>query len=359
MIGCDFIFDGGRYGPDPEFLPANLGVHRDASFRYCFMRCGNGANFELFEYESPTRTARAPEQRLGRHHIAFYVDDFEAALAHLKAHGVPIMGTPEYIDKGPAADRGGCTSRAVGIAARVVLLPGGEGVRENRRQKDVAPGAPGAVTEALMIRQFGARHVNNRDSMSDLPYADEQRAVLNQDAFGAMRREITSWPDTRRRRSCRCRACQGARHGRDPVQGRVEAVFAEEFQGVGRCVRGAARDPAATCRARPKDATAADLIAGKHRDLVRTLTVAAATDATMDDPSPGARDVRRAVHDLPARSREPVARGRDREFGAHHCRVPGSYDDSVRQCAEDSNRNGWNLVADTNSGGGDAIVHRW
>jgi catechol 2,3-dioxygenase-like lactoylglutathione lyase family enzyme len=104
VIGCDFIFDGGRYGPDPDFLPANLGVHRDASFRYCFMRCGNGANFELFEYDSPDQNRTRPKNSdHGGHHIAFYVDDFAAALAHLKAHGVPIMGTPEHIETGPAA----------------------------------------------------------------------------------------------------------------------------------------------------------------------------------------------------------------------------------------------------------------
>ncbi|MEZ5775340.1 MAG: diaminopropionate ammonia-lyase [Hyphomicrobiaceae bacterium] len=54
-----------------------------------------------------------------------------------------------------------------------------------------------------------------------------------------------------------------------------------------------------------------------------------------------------------------VSARREREiarFGARIVRVSGSYDDSVRQCAEDAERNGWTLVADTNAGGGDIAI---
>jgi catechol 2,3-dioxygenase-like lactoylglutathione lyase family enzyme len=104
VIGCDFIFDGGAFGPDPAFMPSNLGVHPQASLRYCFMRCRTGVNFEIFEYASPDQNQQRPKNSdWGGHHLAFYVDDFQAALTHLKAHGVPIMGEPQFITDGPAA----------------------------------------------------------------------------------------------------------------------------------------------------------------------------------------------------------------------------------------------------------------
>src|SRR5262249_45521689 len=50
---------------------------------------------------------------------------------------------------------------------------------------------------------------------------------------------------------------------------------------------------------------------------------------------------------------------REREiarYGAEIVRIDGGYDESVRQCAADAAGNGWILVADTNSGGGDPAM---
>ncbi|WP_275393425.1 VOC family protein [Novacetimonas hansenii] len=35
--------------------------------------------------------------------MAFYVDDFDAALTHLKLHGVRLLGKPTYRNTGPSA----------------------------------------------------------------------------------------------------------------------------------------------------------------------------------------------------------------------------------------------------------------
>ncbi|MFZ5677136.1 MAG: VOC family protein [Pseudomonadota bacterium] len=103
IIGCDFILDGGTYA-DPDFMERQIGVDRKARFRWGFVRCGNGPNFEIFEYTAPGQAAVPPlNSDIGGHHLAFYVDDIEAAVAHLKAHGVTVQGDIQKIEEGPAA----------------------------------------------------------------------------------------------------------------------------------------------------------------------------------------------------------------------------------------------------------------
>ena len=59
------------------------------------MRCGFGSNIELFHYTAPDQKTVTPRNSdIGGHHVAFYVDDFDAALEHLRRHGIEIMGEP-------------------------------------------------------------------------------------------------------------------------------------------------------------------------------------------------------------------------------------------------------------------------
>jgi catechol 2,3-dioxygenase-like lactoylglutathione lyase family enzyme len=104
VIGCDYIYYGGEFGGNPEFMTRQLSVDGAAHLKYCFMRCANGANFEIFEYEAPDQAPVPPRNSdIGGHHVAFYVDDMAAAIAHLKANGVTVQGEPQYIKDGPSA----------------------------------------------------------------------------------------------------------------------------------------------------------------------------------------------------------------------------------------------------------------
>lgn len=103
VIGCEMVFDGGRSGKNPDFMRTSLSVHPDCEVKYCFLRCGHGANFELFEYSSPDQNTTPPKNSdIGGHHVAFYVDDIEAAVSHLKDHGVQVQGEINHITDGPA-----------------------------------------------------------------------------------------------------------------------------------------------------------------------------------------------------------------------------------------------------------------
>jgi diaminopropionate ammonia-lyase len=209
-----------------------------------------------------------------------------------------------------------------------------------------------------MIRQFGARHVHNQGSRFDLPYGNAQRAVLNQDAYRAMRREITSWPGYAPTPLVALPGLSNAlKLGEVLYKDEAKRFSLKSFKALGGAFAVLRVIQQRLAEAGHPGVTAADLIAGKHRETVRTLTVAAATDGNHGRSVAWGAKMFGArctiyLHGHVSQSREDEIA----KFGATIARVPGSYDDSVRQCAEDSTRNGWNLVADTNSGGGDAAV---
>ncbi|MCP4327919.1 MAG: VOC family protein [Alphaproteobacteria bacterium] len=132
VIGCIYVFDGGRFGEDPEFMSSRLNVHPNSSLRYCFMRCRNGLNLELFEYEAPDQNAAPPRNSdIGGHHLAFYVDDIDAAVDHLLSHGVKVLGDPIHIKEGPAA--GGAWVYFMspwGLQLELVSYPNGKAYEE-------------------------------------------------------------------------------------------------------------------------------------------------------------------------------------------------------------------------------------
>jgi catechol 2,3-dioxygenase-like lactoylglutathione lyase family enzyme len=68
------------------------------------MRCGFGSNIELFKYTAPDQqTVKARNSDIGGHHIAFYVDDIDAAAKYLKDMGVRTQMGPLPVNEGPAA----------------------------------------------------------------------------------------------------------------------------------------------------------------------------------------------------------------------------------------------------------------
>jgi catechol 2,3-dioxygenase-like lactoylglutathione lyase family enzyme len=51
--------------------------------------------FEVFSYEAPDQATTPPRNSdVGGHHVALYVDDIDAAVAHLHEHGVRVLGEP-------------------------------------------------------------------------------------------------------------------------------------------------------------------------------------------------------------------------------------------------------------------------
>ncbi len=96
VIGCEAVYDLGPFAAADDWMQVHLNVHPRAVMKKLrFFRCKFGPNFEVFEYQSPEQNRQPPRNSdVGGHHLAFYVDDMAAALAHLREHGVTILGEP-------------------------------------------------------------------------------------------------------------------------------------------------------------------------------------------------------------------------------------------------------------------------
>ena len=106
VIGCKLAMSFGPFSDDKgTFMADLLNVNPRAKIdQITMMRCGNGSNIELFQYEAPDQKDATPKNSdIGGYHIAFYVDDINAAAKYLKDKNVRTMLGPLPVDQGPAA----------------------------------------------------------------------------------------------------------------------------------------------------------------------------------------------------------------------------------------------------------------
>jgi catechol 2,3-dioxygenase-like lactoylglutathione lyase family enzyme len=93
----------GPYQDDGDWMAQHLNVHPRAVMQQLhFFRCGGAAIFEVFQYTAPDQRDVQPRNSdVGGHHVALYVEDLDAAIDHLKFHGVTVLGDPTA-SKGPS-----------------------------------------------------------------------------------------------------------------------------------------------------------------------------------------------------------------------------------------------------------------
>lgn len=105
VIGAEVLFEIGPFASDDNWMEEHLNVHPRARIpKAAFVKCANGANLEIFEYESPDQVKRMPKNSdWGGHHIAFYVDNMDEAVKYLKSKGVKVQGEPITMTEGPNA----------------------------------------------------------------------------------------------------------------------------------------------------------------------------------------------------------------------------------------------------------------
>ena len=180
-------------------------------------------------------------------------------------------------------------------------------------------------------------------------YGDRQTAVLNRTAFKAARDEISSWPGYRPTPLIRL---SGLAHR----LGLAEIAYKDESGrfGLGSFkALGGAYAVLRLLKRRIAEATGqvpstADVLKGTHADLIAGLTVCCATDGNhgrsvaWGAQTFGCRCVI-FVHATVSQGRvSAIAR-----FGADVRRVPGTYDDAVREAARQADAQGWTVVSDT------------
>ena len=106
VLGCAKATSFGPFRDDEgTFMQDLLDVHPRAVINeITLMRCANGSNIELFDYDAPDQKTVSPKNSdIGGYHIAFYVDDIDAATEYLKGKGIRTLLGPLPVTEGPAA----------------------------------------------------------------------------------------------------------------------------------------------------------------------------------------------------------------------------------------------------------------
>lgn len=130
VIGCEAFYELGPFQSNGDWMRTHLNVDPRAVMRRLrFLRCANGSNFELFEYEAAEQRREPPHNSdVGGHHLALYVDDMDAAVAYLKERGVRIQGEPTVRTTGPSAGQSWVYFLTPwGMQMELVSYPGGKG----------------------------------------------------------------------------------------------------------------------------------------------------------------------------------------------------------------------------------------
>ena len=128
VLGCEYMYELGPFTHDDHWMSEHLNVADDTVMRRLhFFRLGGQAIFEVFEYEATDQERTPPRNSdVGGHHIALYVTDLDAAVAHLHRLGLTVFGDPTA-SKGPSeGQRWVYFLSPWGMQFELVSYPGGK-----------------------------------------------------------------------------------------------------------------------------------------------------------------------------------------------------------------------------------------
>jgi glyoxylase I family protein len=94
VLGCEYMYTLGPMRSEGNWMREQLAVDPRAVINEIrFFRAGDGSMMEVFDYAAPGRAETIPRNSdIGGHHLAFYVDDLDVAVAYLRAHDVTVLG---------------------------------------------------------------------------------------------------------------------------------------------------------------------------------------------------------------------------------------------------------------------------
>ena len=129
ILGAKTLYTAAtNFRADDDWMKVHLNVDpRCVITEFRYMRCGNGTNLEVFQYEAPDQV-KIPLKNsdIGGHHLAFYVDDMDAAIAFLKKNNVKVLGEPTSYTEGPNIGLTWCYFMAPwGMQLEIVSAPKG------------------------------------------------------------------------------------------------------------------------------------------------------------------------------------------------------------------------------------------
>ena len=96
LLGCEYLYSLGPFAHEDDWMSRHLGVADETVMRRLhFFRLGGQAIFEVFEYDAADQVQQPPlNSDVGGHHVALYVEDLDAAVAHLHRAGLRVQGEP-------------------------------------------------------------------------------------------------------------------------------------------------------------------------------------------------------------------------------------------------------------------------
>lgn len=135
VLGCETVY---RATPPvdedvQDWMAKNLGVHPESTMRLARLRCGPTTNVELLDYDDPTQSDDHPNNSdAGAAHLAFFVDDIDAAIEYLRdVDGVEMQGEPRYNEEGPEEGQVFVYFRAPwGLQLELIYTPDDVGYKE-------------------------------------------------------------------------------------------------------------------------------------------------------------------------------------------------------------------------------------
>lgn len=143
VLGAVRVYTLGAKRADDDWMTRQLGVHARTVIREIrFYRLGNGANLEVFQYDAADGQSPQPRNSdIGGHHLAFYVDDLDEAVAFLREHGVEVQGEPVVSAGASAGQRWIYFRSPWGMQFELVSYPGGKAYETDVALQD----SPGVV----------------------------------------------------------------------------------------------------------------------------------------------------------------------------------------------------------------------
>lgn len=104
-FGFEIAYEFGPFASKDDWMAVHLNVADDAVIEKIVMMTAGHTQLEIFGYAPTAAQKNLPPRNsdIGGHHLAFYVEDIDAAVAYLHRIGLTVLGEPTVMTEGPTA----------------------------------------------------------------------------------------------------------------------------------------------------------------------------------------------------------------------------------------------------------------
>ncbi|MGL5948203.1 MAG: VOC family protein [Aeromonas sp.] len=134
VFGFALAYEFGPFAAADDWMQVQLNVAPRAEINRIAVMNAYGINLEIFEYADTVPRQLTPPNNadIGGHHVAFYVEDMEAAVAYLRAQNIAVLGEPTTMHEGPSAGETWVYFLAPwGMQLELVSYPQGKAYRQH------------------------------------------------------------------------------------------------------------------------------------------------------------------------------------------------------------------------------------